>query len=463
MSFVAGSKFVGRPLRGELSVPGDKSISHRAVLFAAMAEGTTELRGVLDSEDVRSTIGAVKALGAKVELAAAERNDSYAGGSRCDNSGSGSGSNASAGVLSGAIKGWGASGPAQPTCTIDCGNSGTTTRLLMGVLAGWDISVELHGDASLSTRPMARVLDPLVAMGASYQPLGADGKLPLRFSGNANLKPLVYTSPVASAQVKSAIIIAGLRAQGQTLVREPAPSRNHTELMLKAFGVELTVDGLQVAVTGSQTLRAARTIEVPGDPSSAAFLLVAAALLPGSDVTVTNISLNPTRSAFLNVMQSMGADIEVKPSTGGSLGGEPVGNVRVRHSPVLCGTTVKACDIPSLIDEVPILALLATAANSPVTFEQVGELRVKESDRLAAIIEGLRALGSTAHTEGDNLVVKPGVPMRQDVKLVTHKDHRFAMTWTVAAYAFGLDLEINDLECMAVSYPGFLDDLERLK
>ncbi len=321
-------------LRGTVRVPGDKSISHRAVLFSAMAEGTSRLKGVLDGADVRSTIGAVQALGASVEIVE-ETPDG----------------------LELVVRGWGADGPIEPVGAIDCGNSGTTMRLLLGVLAGWPVHAVLTGDESLTRRPMRRVTAPLSGMGARLE-TAEGGVAPVGVHGG-DVVPGTFELPVASAQVKSAVLLAGIRAAGVTRVCEPAPSRDHTERMLPGFGVPVQRDGLCAGVTGPAVLRAADVV-VPADPSSAAFLVGAAVLVPDSDVTLPGISLNPTRIGFLRVLTRMGADIEV--AQGPDTCGEPTGDVRVRYSGSLTATTITAEEVPSLIDEIPLLAVVATSA-----------------------------------------------------------------------------------------------------
>ena len=423
------------PLLGVTTVPGDKSISHRAVLFAAMAGGTSVLTGVLDSEDVRSTIEAVRALGATVE--AVEATD---------------------GSLAASVTGWGGFGPSEPTAPIDCGNSGTTARLLLGVLSGWPVEVTLTGDDSLSRRPMRRVTGPLSRMGAVC--VTTEGHLPVTVTGGG-LVPVIYESPVASAQVKSAVLLAGLRANGRTVVREPARSRDHTERMLPAFGVEVGV----AAETGScwldgPAILSAVDLMVPGDPSSAAFLAVAAALVPGSDVRIEGVALNPTRTAFVSVMERMGALIDVVPEEGP--GTEPVGTLRVRHGATLRATTIAAEEVPSLVDEIPVLALLASQAEGETRFEEVGELRVKESDRLAAIIDGLVKLGVHAAAHGDKLAVAGAAPPTGGVKLDSLGDHRLAMTWALAGLIADTPVTVERFEAVDVSYPRFLDDLGAL-
>ncbi len=424
------------PLMGNVEVPGDKSISHRAVLFSAMAEGTSHLQGVLDSADVRSSIAAVRSLGATVEL----QPDATAG-------------------LSGSVTGWGKAGPVAPSYPIDCGNSGTTVRLLLGILAGYDATVTLVGDDSLSSRPMERVTKPLQMMGARFT-TAEGGTLPVTVSG-APLTGIDYASPVASAQVKSAVLLAGVNAQGRTTVREPAPSRDHTERMLPAFGVSVQryPDSIAASLVGPQHLRAT-DLRVPKDPSSAAYWTVAATLVPGSRIRIRSLSMNPTRTGYLRVLERMGAQLEVVDED--TTVSEPTGDLLVRHAPFLKATTVSVAEIPSLIDEIPLLALVAARAEGTTCFACVSELRVKESDRLSAIIEGLSALGVNVYTRKDDLIVEGAPRLTGGVRLDSHKDHRLAMTWTVAGLASEQPVEVTDFKAVAVSYPSFLDDLRSL-
>jgi 3-phosphoshikimate 1-carboxyvinyltransferase len=422
-----------RSLRGTVTVPGDKSLSHRAVLFSAMAEGTSQVSGVLDSADVRATIAATAALGARVELCA-----------QAD------------GSLLGRIEGWGGGGPSAPSHAIDCQNSGTTARLLLGVLAGWPVTVTLIGDESLSRRPMRRVTDPLTLMGASFT-TAAGGTLPVTVRGVDALRPISYDSPVASAQVKTAVLLAGLRAQGGVRVREPAPSRDHTERLLPAFGVRVKVDPeAHAASVCGPIVPAAADVSVPGDPSSAAFLVVAAQLISGSDVTVRGVSLNPTRTGFVRVLERMGADLDVHADTGA--GNEPVGSLRSRGGAELAATVVSAEEVPSLVDEVPVLALAATQARGVTRFEGVGELRVKESDRLAAVARGLDALGCRVRSGEDWLEVE-GPCELGGARLDSLGDHRLAMCWALAGLAAVSPVTVERFEAVDVSYPRFADDL----
>lgn len=421
-----------RAAHGRVRVPSDKSISHRAVLFAAMADGVSHLSGILDSADVRSTISAVRALGAVVTEEAA-REDGL--------------------VL--AIRGWGEAGPLDPRDPIDCGNSGTTARLLLGMLAGWPVGAVLTGDESLSRRPMLRVTCPLEAMGAAFET--RDGRLPVAVRGG-DLSPIEYDSPVASAQVKTAVLLAGLRAEGRTTVREPSPSRDHTERMLPAFGVPVGHDPAAnaVSVVGPAALRSC-DVAVPGDPSSAAFLH-GAALLTGGEVTTTGISLNPTRIGYLRVLERMGAVIRYEQRAGA---GEPTGDVTVGSAP-LHATTVRAEEVPSLVDEVPLLAVVATQAEGTSRFEGVGELRVKESDRLEAVRAALEAMGASVRAGDDWLEIDGPTRLHGGVTLDSLGDHRLAMAYAVAALACERPVTIERYEAIAVSYPRFTEHMDEL-
>jgi len=425
---------IERPLCGTVRVPGDKSISHRAVLFAAMAEGTSRLTGVLDSADVRSTIGAVMALGAKVDVQSKNSKG-----------------------LTLTVTGWGESGPMTPAGPIDCGNSGTTCRLLLGVLAGWPVTVTLEGDASLSSRPMARVTEPLKAMGAHVTTTG--GALPVTITGGA-LRGIRFKSAVASAQVKSAVLLAGLRATGETLSVEPYLSRNHTELLLPAFGVPISCSRAEATceVSGPAAMTAA-DIDVPADPSSAAFLVGAAVIVPGSEVTLPDVDLNPTRLGFVRVLQRMGADVDVEQT--GVVGGEEVGTITALHRSGLTGTVVTAEEAPTLIDEVPLLAVVATCAHGTTRFEGMSELRVKETDRLEAIEVGLTRLGAVVRT-GDDWLEVDGTGRMHGGELYTLGDHRLAMAWAVASLVAAGAITIEGFDAVDVSYPGFAADLASL-
>ncbi len=423
------------PPRGTLRVPGDKSLSHRAVLFASMAEGHSVLTGVLDSEDVRATITACETLGAHIEL--------------LEPQGPG---------LTLRVGGWGAVGPRQPSHPIDCGNSGTTARLLMGVLARYPVTVTLTGDASLSRRPMLRVIEPLSRMGARFD-AQRGYTLPVTVHGTDRVEPLSYASSVASAQVKTAILLAGLGASGATHVTEPAPSRDHTERLFPAFGVSVGVDEHRgVSVHGPTVLRP-HDVAVPGDPSSAAFIVAAALLTRGGDVTVVGASLNPTRIGFLRVLERMGADVTLVETA--SEGVEPVGSMTARHGNTLTAARIEAHEVASLVDEIPVLALVAAHAEGTTRFDGVSELRVKESDRLAAIVEGLSALGVTVRA-GEEWLEVDGPAVFGGATLDSLGDHRLAMVWALAGLAGTAEVAIERFEAVNVSYPAFLTDIERL-
>lgn len=426
------------PLVGSVRVPGDKSISHRAVLFAAMAEGTSRLSGLLDSDDVRSSVRAVEQLGAHVSL------EKMADGS-----------------LAGGITGWGDAGPAAPGALVDCGNSGTTVRLLMGMLSPWDIEVELTGDESLRRRPMRRVTGPLAKMGARFYPEDS-ATLPLTVRGTKGLHAIDYDSPVASAQVKTALLLAGVRADGTTRVFEPAPSRNHTELMLPRFGVQTTAATGVAEVSGPARMQACE-IEVPGDPSSAAFLACAAALVPGSAIQIEGVSLNPARIGFLRTLEQMGVDASRRSVS--SSGKELAGIISVQYCDSLHGCEVPAEKIASLVDEVPVLSLVAAHARGITVFREVSELRVKETDRIAAIIDGLSLLGVNAWMDGNDLYVEgnPDLQVPGGLEFSSGGDHRLAMTWALAGLCAGVSVRVADFESVSVSYPGFLDDVRSLE
>ena len=425
------------PLTGSVHVPGDKSISHRAVLFAAMAEGTTRLSGVLDSDDVRSSVRAVQQLGARVAL------EKMADGS-----------------LAGGITGWGAQGLRTPDAPIDCGNSGTTVRLLMGILAPWDIEVELTGDDSLRRRPMLRVTAPLSRMGARFYPEDR-GTLPLTVRGTRPLRAIDYDSPVASAQVKTAVLLAGVGAEGVTRVVEPSPSRNHTELMLPRFGVQTMAASGMAQVSGPASMQACE-IDVPGDPSSAAFLACAAALTPGSAIQIEGVSLNPARIGFLRTLEQMGVDASRRGVT--SAGKELSGIISVQYCEDLHGCEVPAEKIASLVDEVPVLALVAAHARGITVFREVNELRVKETDRIAAIIDGLAKLGVNAWMDGNDLYIEgdPDLKVPEGLRFSSGGDHRLAMTWALVGLTGTVPVRIDGFEAVSVSYPGFLDDIASL-
>lgn len=428
-------------LRGTIRVPSDKSLSHRAVLFGALGEGTTEALYVLKSEDVDASIGAVRALGASVVVT--ESTESY---------------------YHLEITGWGAKGPVSPDQPIDCGNSGTTARILMGLIAGYPIKVTLIGDSSLSKRPMLRVAEPLQLMGATVE-LSDTGTLPATITGSDSLTPLTYRSPHASAQVKTALALAAFRAQGQSRISEPTLSRTMTEELAPAFGLSVATGYSDaepfIEIDGPQLVRAS-TVSCAADPSSAAFFAVGAAIVPMSRVQFDGVYLNPTRLGFLKVMKDMGCDVSVEPiSRGGNVSS---GTITVTFTEGLRASLVQEALVASLIDEVPILALLATQAKGTTRFEGVSELRHKESNRLECVADGLAQLGATVRygedwleVDGPTTLVAPAEPFD-----VAH-DHRLAMTWTIASLISSTKLTLTDPSIASVSYPTFYTDLERLQ
>ena len=413
-------------LNGELSVPGDKSISHRALILGAMAEGRTYIDHLSEGEDVRSTWRCLRAM--RVDVTA------------------------DAGRV--AIKGSRWRGLLSPKRDLNAGNSGTTMRLLMGVIAGSDVMARLDGDASLRGRPMKRVAEPLRLMGADvYMKDGEHAPVTIR---GAALKGIDFKSPVASAQLKSAVLLAGLLAIGETSVTEPELSRDHTERLLPVFGAKISRVGLKVTVRGGLNLSGSRVI-VPGDPSSAAFWVVAATLAPGSVLTLRGVSLNPTRLGFVAALTRMGAIIEAQ---GKDEIAEPSGDLRVR-SAKLHAADIAASEVPGLIDEIPILALAASQADRTSRFSGLAELRHKESDRLAAVAELLTALGGDARVEGDALVVT-GPRRLRAAKVDSRGDHRLAMTAMIAGLVADGTVVVSDEECVKISYPSFIADLRRL-
>ena len=413
------------PLRGAITVPGDKSISHRSILFGTLAEGETRVTGILDAEDVHSTRRACVALGAAIREEGGEVIVTPPEALR------------------------------EPGDVIDCGNSGTSLRLLAGVLAGVPGLSVLTGDASLRRRPVRRVIDPLRAMGADLIARDGDRVPPLVVRGRA-LRGARHDLKVASAQVKSAILLAGLRAEGQTVVTEPERSRDHTERMLRGMGVPLEVDGLTVSVTPSRP-RGTR-VDVPGDISSAAFLLCAAAGLPGSEVTVRNMGTNPTRTGLLDVLRSMGADLTVAGER--EVAGEPRADVTVRGGP-LRATEIRGQIIPRLIDELPVLMVLATQAEGRTVIRDAKELRVKESDRLAAMGETLAAAGARLELFEDGCAIE-GPTRLSGVAVKTRLDHRIAMSMAVAQLFAGAPVTLDDVACVATSFPSFFTLLDGL-
>lgn len=413
----------GSALCGELTPPGDKSISHRAVILASLAVGQSRIEGLLDSEDVRATASACRQLGTKV----------YADGEA---------------VL---VDGVGEAGLSAPVAPLDMGNSGTAMRLLAGVLAAQPFSSELIGDCSLSARPMRRIVHPLTQMGAKIQTTDS-GTPPLSITGNPHLKGINYASPVASAQVKSCVLLAGLYAQGETRISEPEKSRDHTEKMLPSFGVPLLAG---CAVSGGSRLTAAH-VRVPADISSAAFFMAAAAMLPDSSLTLNKVGLNATRNGIIHVLEAMGADLQVINRR--MYGEEAVGDIRIRHNGQLKGIDIPLQWIPSLIDELPMIMALAAVADGITRIRGAAELRVKESDRIAVMARGLESLGVRLTQYRDGMDIEGSAISGGSVDGAG--DHRCAMSFCILGQLADSDLEVHGCGNIDTSYPGFVHDLK---
>jgi 3-phosphoshikimate 1-carboxyvinyltransferase len=411
------------PIRGEIRVPGDKSISHRAIMLAALADGASRIDGFLEGEDTRATAAVFRELGVAIEAPAPSRR---------------------------IVLGVGIDGLSAPASDLDCGNAGTGMRLLAGLLAGQAFDSVLVGDASLSRRPMRRVIDPLVRMGAAIE-ANEGGLPPLRIRGGRALRGVDYELPVASAQVKSAVLLAGLRASGATEVREPRPTRDYTERMLAAFGWPVEFAPGRAALTGGHRLRATG-IDVPADFSSAAFFIVAATIVPGSELVLRGVGINPRRIGLLHVLRAMGADI--RESSRCERGGEAVADLVVRHAR-LRGIDVPVEQVPDMIDEFPILFVAAAAAEGTTTIRGAAELRVKESDRIATMAEGLRALGVRVAETPDGAVIEGGRMLGGRVG--SGGDHRVAMSFAVAGLAASDAVAIGDCANVSTSFPGFVE------
>ncbi|KHK91916.1 3-phosphoshikimate 1-carboxyvinyltransferase [Novosphingobium malaysiense] len=425
-------------LKGRIRVPGDKSISHRSIMLGALAVGETRVTGLLEGEDVLATAAAMRAMGATVER-----------------TGEGAWS----------VHGVGVGSLLQPEGSLDMGNSGTSTRLLMGVVASHPITATFVGDASLSKRPMGRVIDPLSQMGASFE-ASVGGRLPLILKGASPAVPITYCLPVASAQVKSAVLLAGLNTPGMTTVIEPVPTRDHSERMLRGFGAHLDVttepDGTRVITIQGEAELKPQVIDVPGDPSSAAFFLVAALVTPGSEVVIENVGLNPTRAGLIDVLRQMGGHIEELDIR--EVGGEPVADLLVKHS-ALKGIEVDPAIAPSMIDEFPALFVAAALADGVTTTSGLDELRVKESDRLAVMAAALAAAGTRVDEREDGLVITGtgGDPLPgTNGPIATHLDHRIAMSMAVAGLASRNGVEVDDTRPIATSFPAFETMLDGL-
>ena len=412
-------------LRGEVTIPGDKSISHRAVMLGAISEGTTRITNFLRGADCLSTIACFRKMGIDIE----ESPDQ---------------------IL---VHGKGLHGLQAPADILDAGNSGTTTRLISGILAGQSFESTLTGDASIQKRPMKRIITPLTMMGADVESLSGDGCAPLRIRGS-HLKGIDYHSPVASAQVKSCILLAGLYADSVTSVTEPYVSRDHSERMLSSFGAALKTDGSTVSIQPEPRLMG-QEVAVPGDISSAAYFIAAALLVPGSELLIKNVGINPTRDGILRICRRMGADITILNRR--EHGREPVADLLVKHSP-LTGTVIEGAVIPTPIDELPILAVMAAFADGSTVIRDAQELKVKESNRLDILVHHLSAMGADITGTEDGMVINGGRPLHGAV-LESHLDHRIAMSFAVAGIAAQGETEILQADCVDISYPGFYRDL----
>ena len=419
-----------KALQGVATVPGDKSISHRSLIFGALAVGETTVTGLLEGEDVLRTAAAMKALGAKVEREPGVKTR---------------------------IWGRGIGGLREPGDVIDMGNSGTSARLIAGLLSAYPFTSFMTGDASLRRRPMARVIAPLSATGAKFVSREG-GRLPLAITGTPIPMPLTYASPVASAQVKSAVLLAGLHAPGTTIVSEPSLSRDHTERMLRYFGAQIETEGTTVRLVGQPELTGKNLI-VPADPSSAAFLVVAALLVPGSHMTITNVGINPLRTGLFDTLKDMGAALVFKNERVEC--GEPVADIEVKYSQ-LTGAVVPAGRAPSMIDEYPVLAMAAACASGETRMEGLSELRVKESDRLTAIADGLAKVGIASKVEGDTLTVTGGKAKGTSSPIAVNLDHRMAMSFLVLGMVSDGSVAVDDASPIATSFPGFAALMNKL-
>lgn len=416
-------------LQGALTVPGDKSVSHRSVMFGAIASGTTTVEGFLLGEDCLSTIDCFRKLGVDIEV---------------------EGTNVT--IHSPGMDSW-----QEPSEVLYTGNSGTTTRLMLGILAGSSVHTVMTGDASIGKRPMRRVIDPLRQMGAHITGR-ADGQYtPLAIQGTT-LQAIDYNMPVASAQVKSAILLAGLRANGTTIVREMEVSRDHTERMLRQFGAHVAVDNGVVSIEGGQALKGTH-VSVPGDISSAAFFLVAGAICENSQITLHNVGINPTRDGIIEVLQKMGATMTITPNDDNQA--EPTATIQIATS-TLKATTIEGDIIPRLIDEIPILALLATQAHGQTIIKDAEELKVKETDRITAVVTELKKLGAQIEATEDGMIINGPTPIK-GANLQTYGDHRIGMMGAVAALVTDGVVTLDDAQCIAVSYPSFFEHVEAVK
>ena len=426
-----------KSLKGEITVPGDKSISHRSIMFGALAKGITEIDGFLDGEDCNSTIDAFRAMGVKIE-----KNETRI-----------------------KVYGNGLYGLQAPTSPLNCGNSGTTTRLISGILSGQSFESKLIGDDSLQSRPMKRVIDPLTKMGADISSEKGNNCVPLLIRPSANgLRGIAYESPVASAQVKSAILLAGLYANGITSVTEPAVSRNHTELMISSFGADITCAKKTSTIIPGNELMGQKII-VPGDISSAAYFIAAGLLVPGSEIMIRNVNINPTRAGFLDVCDMMGANISYEDIR--TVSGEKVCDLVVSSS-TLTGCTIEGDLIPTLIDEIPVIAVMAACAEGETIIKDAAELKVKESDRIQTVVSNLSAMGCDITATDDGMIIRGrnnrlGSSVLYGTEIKTYLDHRIAMAFTIAGLISEGATTLDHPECVSISYPNFYNTLTSLQ
>lgn len=417
-------------LRGEIEIPGDKSISHRAVMFGAIANGKTEIANFLMGEDCLSTVDCFRKMGVDIEVKEG----------------------------SVTVKGNGYEGLKEPVDILDVGNSGTTTRLMLGILAGTDFHSCIIGDESIARRPMSRVTNPLRLMGAKIDGRNDGDFTPLSVRGT-ELKGIEYNSPVASAQVKSAILLAGLKTNNElTVVDEPHKSRDHTERMLRAFGVEVLEEGTKVSIRGGQTLKST-SVFVPGDISSAAFFLVAGAIVPNSEIVLKNVGINPTRTGIIDVLVQMGASIELIKKDEDQF--EPIADIVIKTSQ-LKGITIGGDLIPKLIDEIPVIALLATQAEGETIIKDASELKVKETNRIDTVVGELSKLGANIEATDDGMIIKGRTKLTGNATVSSHGDHRIGMMLAIAACMIDEEVELHDYKAIDVSYPNFFTHLEAL-
>lgn len=419
VQFIAGP---GGSVNGTIRVPGDKSISHRSIMFGSMADGETTVTGFLEGEDSLNTLRCFKAMGVKIE-----------------------------GPVDGkvTIQGAGVDGLKKPEGELYVGNSGTSMRLMSGILAGQKFDCVLNGDHSLAKRPMKRVIDPLSQMGVTIE--SNEGKAPLHINGGSSIHSMHYDMPMASAQVKSCVLLAGLFAEGETSVTEPAPTRDHTERMLRGFGYEVKTEGNKISLKGGGRLTGCH-IDVPSDISSAAFYLVAASIAPGADLVIEHVGINPTRTGIIDILKLMGANIELKNQK--EVGGEPVADLYVKYAP-LKGIAIPEALVPLAIDEFPVLFVAAACAQGTTVLTGAEELRVKESDRIQVMADGLQALGVKATPTPDGMVIEGGTIGGGEVH--SHADHRISMSFVVASLRASDTITINDSENVNTSFPGFVD------